>query len=445
MATVLIVDDEGRLRALLAMALDAEGYAVAEAPDAESAARMVAESAPDLVITDIRLPGMNGLDLLKNIRRDFPQVECIVMTAFADAKSGIEAMRGGAFEYVAKPFETEHMLLLVKSALERKVLRTEVRELQARGSLDRLCGASPVMNEAVALAKMVAPRDTTVLIRGPSGTGKELIARGIHAESGRSPLVPVHCAALTGTLLESELFGYEKGAFTGANARKIGLFELAASGTVFLDEIGEISPDIQVKLLRVLQEREFTRVGGTEIVRSKARVIAATNRDLERAVREGEFREDLYYRLNVFPVTVPPLSQRRDDIPLLVDAFFLKYRHLSGMDAGARDKIHAYPWPGNVRELENCIERAVIMAGGEQIGLAHLPDAVRAYQGAASGARFMLPPEGVSIDEVEKSLVVQALEAAGGNKTRAAQLLGISRRSIYSKMKTHGIEGWEGE
>jgi transcriptional regulator with PAS, ATPase and Fis domain len=278
-----------------------------------------------------------------------------------------------------------------------------------------------------------------VLIRGKSGTGKELIARGIHAESGRGTFLAVNCAALPQTLLESELFGHEKGSFTGAVERGAGIFERAGDGTIFLDEIGDVTPALQVKLLRVLQEREFTRVGGRESLRSRARVIAATNRDLEEAVREGGFREDLYFRLNVFPITVPLLCQRPDDLPLLVDSCMLKFRHTHGIAPDALDKLLEYSWPGNVRELENTVERAVIMAGGSRIERHHLPEHIRAKGELSTPSVFRLPPDGVSLDEVERSLIRQALEAARGNKAAAARLLGISRRALYSRMHTHGM------
>jgi two-component system, NtrC family, response regulator AtoC len=440
MATILIVDDEGKMRALLAMALDGEGYRVEEAPSAEEAAKRLASGAPDLVITDVRMGGQSGLELLRECKARVAGVEWIVMTAYADARTGIEAMRLGAFEYVAKPFEMDHMLLLVRSALEKRSLRREVSELRSGPSpLERIAGSSAAMRAAVDLARLVAPRDTTVLVRGPSGTGKELIARGIHAESGRGAFVPVNCAALTETLLESELFGHEKGSFTGAHARKAGLFEQAADGTIFLDEIGEVSLALQVKLLRVLQEREFTRVGGSEVIGSRARVIAATNRDLEAAVKDGQFREDLYYRLSVFPIAMPPLSARREDIPALVETFLLKHKHAAGISASALDKLCVWHWPGNVRELENCVERTVILARGAQITPEHLPAALLGAA-PADAPRFVLPPEGISLDEVEKACLLQALASSGGNKTRAAELLGISRRAIYSRMKTHGLD-----
>jgi DNA-binding NtrC family response regulator len=391
------------------------------------------------------MAGISGLELVKRVKAAYPRVECIVMTAYADAKSGIEAMRAGALEYVAKPFEMDEMLLKVKSAVEKGALREEIKALQQSAAqktrLDGLIGGSDAIKKVIDQAKIVAKRDTTVLIRGRSGTGKEIVARGIHAESGRKEFVAVNCGALPETLLESELFGYEKGAFTGAASQKIGLFEKAAAGTIFLDEIGDISPNIQVKLLRVLQEREFTRVGGTQVIRTGARVIAATNRNLEDAVKAGHFREDLYYRLNVFPINVPSLAERLEDIPALVESFLLKFRHSAGVEDGVMRKLMEYPWPGNVRELENCIERGLIMANGAPIALSHLPENIRLNFTAGFSQAMRLPDEGISLDELEKSLVIQALEKAGGNKTRAAKLLGISRRAMYSKMSTHGING----
>lgn len=444
MAQVLIVDDEGKMRALLAMALDSEGIEVDEAGSGEDALAKIVSAPPAVLITDIRMNGMTGLELLSRAKKQFPETEIIVMTAFADARTGIDAMRAGAFEYVAKPFEMDHMLLLVRSAMEKRTLRSKVRELAGEAEsgycLDRLIGDSAVLRDVVAQAKLVAPRDTTVLIRGQSGTGKELFARGIHGASGRSPFVAVNCAALAETLLESELFGHEKGAFTGAVERKAGLFETAGNGTLFLDEIGDISAAIQAKLLRVLQEKEFTRVGGTQVLRSSARVLAATNRNLEKAVAEGEFREDLFYRLNVFPLTLPPLRDRRSDIPFLVDRFCLKFHHTAGVSPDALEWLRNADWPGNVRELENCIERTVIIANGSLILPAHLPDTIRNGVSLAAGSTFLLPPEGVNLIEIERSLIVQALERAGGSKTRAAELLGISRRAMYSKMKTHGLD-----
>lgn len=443
MGKILIVDDEGKMRAVLAMAMDADGHEVTDAGSAEDALAKLADAVPDVVITDVRLGGMSGLELLGKVREQRPGTEVIVMTAYADAQTGISAMRGGAFEYVAKPFEVDEMRLLVRNALEKVALRREVAQLRqdakSRYSLDSICTKSRAMQETISQARMVAKRDTTVLVTGRSGTGKELVSRGIHEESGRGAFVAVNCAAIPDNLLESELFGHEKGAFTGAHARKIGLFEHAGNGTILLDEIGDISPDLQVKLLRVLQEREFSRVGGTEVLRSTARVIAATNRNLEEAVAAGEFREDVYYRLNVFPVVVPSLADRTEDLPQLVEELLARHEHDAGVDSDFMEHLTRYAWPGNVRELENCIERAVIIAAGSRLSAAHLPEYIRSNRKLGVPTVFRLPEGGISLEEVEKNLLRQALERTEGNKTEAARQLGISRRAIYSKMQTHGI------
>jgi DNA-binding NtrC family response regulator len=450
MARILVVDDEPKLRALLAMALTAEGLDVAEADSAESALDALGRAdAFDLVITDVRMPGMSGLDLVKRVRQEKPALECIVMTAHGDAGTGVEAMRNGAFEYVAKPFEMDEMILLAKSALEKRRLRDEAAELRVRETgryrLERIIGDSKPMQEALRQAKMVAKRDTTVLVRGKSGTGKELIARGIHAESARDGFVAVNCGAIPENLLESELFGHEKGAFTGAHAQKIGFFERAGSGTIFLDEIGDVTPAMQVKLLRVLQEREFTRVGGTRVIRTLARVVAATHRNLEEEVKKGAFREDLYFRLNVFPIQVPSLVERIEDVPAMADAFLRRFGHAAGMAEGVMTRLMEYSWPGNVRELENCLERAAIIASGKPLETSHLPEHIRQKRVLEAPSAFRLPESGLSLDELEKSLVLQALEMTSGNKTKAAGLLGITRRALYSKMHTHGIRGYGSE
>lgn len=447
MSRILIVDDESKLRALLVMALSSEGFDADEAGSAEQALDKLQKGGSyDVVITDIRMPGLSGLELMQKLKGAYGSPECIVMTAYGDAGTGVEAMRLGAFEYVLKPFEMDEMALLVKSALERRRLRSEVEDLKLRETgrykLERLIGSAKPMQELLLQAKMVSRRDTTVLIRGRSGTGKELIARGIHSESGRDPFIAVNCGALPENLLESELFGHEKGAFTGAAIQKIGLFERAEGGTIFLDEIGDVTPAMQVKLLRVLQEREFMRVGGTKTLRTNARVIAATHRNLEEEVKKGNFREDLYFRLNVFPIFVPSLSERMEDLPMLVDYFLRKFDHTGGLAEGVLSRMLEYAWPGNVRELENCLERAAIIAGTGPLTLDHLPEHIRQKKTLERPSVFKMPASGISLDELEKSCILQALDMTHGNKTRAAGLLGITRRALYSKMHTHSIRGY---
>ncbi len=446
MSRILIVDDEAKLRTLIAMALEAEGWETLEAGSGEEALHVLEKNSFDVLITDIRMPGISGLELLKKAKGLSPSLEFLVMTAYADAATGVEAMRSGALEYLIKPFEMDELTLLVKTAIERRKLKLELSDLREREfgryRLDRIVGHSKAMQEVIRQCKMVATRDTTVLIRGNSGTGKELIARGIHNQSGREVFVAVNCGAVPENLLESELFGHEKGSFTGAATTKIGYFERAGLGTIFLDEIGDVSPAMQVKLLRVLQEKEFTRVGGQQVLKTQARVITATHRNLEEEVEQKHFRQDLYYRLNVFPVFVPSLSERLVDIPDLVDTFLKKFRHEAGLAEGVLSKLLEYSWPGNVRELENCLERAAIMAAGKSIELHQLPEYVRSKKVLEKASAFRLPETGLSLEELEKSLVLQALDMAKGNKTKAAVLLGISRRALYSKMHTHSIRGY---
>lgn len=450
MIRILIVDDEVKLRALLSMALSGESTTVIEAGSAEEALEKLSQPDNfDLMVTDVRMPGMSGIDLVKQAKKNYPHLECIVMTAHADAGTGVEAMRNGAFEYVTKPFEMDEMLLLIQSALEKSKLRDEVTELRVRElgkyRLERIIGDSKPMQEVIRQAKMVAKRDTTVLVRGKSGTGKELIARGIHVESGRDNFIAINCGALPENLLESELFGHEKGAFTGAHIQKEGLFERAASGTVFLDEIGDITAAMQVKLLRVLQEREFMRVGGTKIIKTHARIIAATHRNLEEESAKGRFREDLYFRLNVFPIFVPSLAERIEDVPPIAESFLKKFGNHTGFTNGVMTKLMEYGWPGNVRELENCIERAAIIASGLPVELSALPEHIRQKKTLEKPSAFRLPETGISLDELEKSLILQALDMTSDNKTKAATLLGISRRALYSKMHTHSIRGFGNE
>ncbi|OGS34014.1 MAG: hypothetical protein A2293_02635 [Elusimicrobia bacterium RIFOXYB2_FULL_49_7] len=445
MATILIADDEGKMRALLAIALNSEGHEIEEAATAEEVlSKITAGLAPDLIISDIRMGGhIDGLGLLSAIKAQGSRAEVIIMTAHADARTGVEAMKRGAFEYVIKPFEMDEMVLLAKSALEKGALRNENRELkeqlQSAFSIQGIIGTSPAMQAVFRQIKQVGPKETTVIIRGRSGTGKELVARAIHGESGRREFVAINCSALPENLLESELFGHEKGSFTGAHKAKIGLFEKAGNGTLFLDEIGDLSADLQAKLLRVLQERTFRRVGGNEDLISRARIISATHRNLEECLQEGLFREDLYYRINVFPIFLPTLSERKEDLSQLIDHFLGKYKGV-GIEERARLALQKWGWPGNIRELENAIQRLVIVAGDRPISYEDLPVTIRDGVGPVQPSAFRLPENGINLEQVEKEFVLQAIQRADGNKSKAAELLGISRRSIYSKMKTHHIK-----
>ena len=444
MAKVMIVDDEGKIRALLAMALNAEGFELCEAESAETALENFVNETPDVIISDVRMNGMSGLDLLGQIKTLYPTVEVIIMTAHADGETGVEAMRKGAFEYVAKPFEMDEMILVVKSAVERISLKNNVKELreklQENYSIKSIIGISDEIKNVFKQITMVGKKDTTILITGKSGTGKELVARAIHSESQRDDFLAINCGAIPENLLASELFGHEKGAFTGAGSKKVGYFEKAGNGTLFLDEIGEISPKIQVNLLRVLQEKTFMRVGGTEVLKNRARIITATNRNLTEAIEFGEFREDLFYRLNVFPIAIPKLSQRKIDIPLLINHFIKKYKGKS-ISQDALNCLQNYSWPGNVRELENIIERALILSEDNNITFENIPDVIMQPGGTKkSDYYFTLPEIGIDLDQVEKEFLLQAIKIAKGNKSKAAELLKISRRAIYSKMKTHRID-----
>lgn len=440
-AKLLIVDDEKRMCAILREALASPDLAVTTAESGEAAWAALDLEHFDIVISDIKMTGMSGIDLLKRIKDLAPETQVLLMTAYADARTAVEAMKGGAYDYIIKPFEIEELRLKIRNILDAHQLRTENRDLRSqlgeRFSLDNMVGRSAAMQNVYGLVEKVAPTDATVLIRGESGTGKELIAQAIHRLSRRrdEPFVAVNCSALPETLLESELFGHERGAFTGAERQKLGRFELAGAGTIFLDEIGELSPATQVKLLRVLQQREFVRLGGTATLQMQARILAATNRDLETAVQQGAFREDLYYRINVFPVQLPPLRERSEDIAELV-AHFLQRRKadVASVEAAALDLLLAYGWPGNVRELENVIERALILSGGVAITAADLPPQVR---GAAAGGSSLRTDASAlpTLEEMERRLIDRALERAQGNKSVAARLLGITRRQLYSRLE----------
>jgi len=441
MPRILIVDNEEKFCKVLVSALELEGMTGEYCTSGEAALAYLAQNSADVVVTDLRMEGIDGLELLEKIKAKFPAIDVIIMTAYATQKTAIDALKKGAFDYLIKPFEMDELILRLNRIFEQKRILEENRRLKQHQEspifYDRLIGKSKKMREVYLLIKKASENDATVLIRGESGTGKELVAQVIHQTSVRAekPFVTVNCAALPETLLESELFGYEKGAFTGATQRRIGKFEQANHGSIFLDEIGDMTLTTQAKLLRVLQEKEIYRLGGNERILVDVRIIAATHQNLERMVEEGKFRNDLYYRLNVFPITVPPLRERKEDIPELVN-HFLKETAAGGISNSALALLMDYDWPGNVRELQNAIERAAIVCDGI-IEEKDLPPHIR------SGDRqihpFELPDEGVVLDDLEKNLIQQALEKAGGNKTRAAQLLGITRRRLYSLMERFHI------
>jgi two-component system response regulator HydG len=447
---ILVADDEESHRIMLRAVLQEEGYTVAEAADGPEAIRAVEQEPFDLILLDIRMPGMDGIEALVEIRKISPYVPVLMMTAYASVKTAVEALKSGAFEYLIKPLDIDELKILIEKALEHYHLREENLALKERlgdrFDFSKMIGKSWKMVELFDLLAQVAPTDATVLILGESGTGKELVANALHHNSPRAsqPFIKVSCAALPETLLESELFGHEKGAFTGAVARKEGRFWAAHRGSIFLDEVGEMSATTQTKLLRVLQEKEFQSLGSTRTIKVDVRVIAATNKDLGQEVRGGRFREDLFYRLNVVPVSIPPLRERREDIPALAVRFLFLYREKNKKDLReispkALDLLVRYDWPGNVRELENCIERAVIMARGEVIAPADLPPAIQALSSVDKELAGLSLPSGVSLQEVEKSLILKTLDDTGGNRTRAAEILGINRRTLQNKLKEYGI------
>ena len=444
-ARILVIDDEKHQRDILQMILDSEGYETVTAGNGRQALQAVQAQTFDLALTDLKMPDMNGIDVLRDLIKVQPGLCVILMTAHGSIDSAVEAMRHGAFDYLTKPLEREQLLLVLGRALERTRLLHENRMLQEqlrdRFRIDNIVGAHGSMQDVFRVVHKVAASSTTVLIYGESGTGKELVARALHHQSERRdrPFYAVNIAALPESILEAELFGYEKGAFTGADGRKIGLFEQASGSTLFLDEVGDLKRDLQVKLLRTLQEREILRVGGTERVKVDARIITATNHDLERAVKEGRFREDLYYRLNVIPIVLPPLRERRTDIPMLVEHFLRKYsegRAPKPVREDALKTLIGYDWPGNVRQLESVLERAVLLSEGDSLGPEDLPATVRArINTTADPIAIEIPESGIDIEGVERSLILKALDKAQGNVTRAARLLGLTRRTLQYRLE----------
>ena len=449
---ILIVDDELSMREFLEIMLTKEGYQVVTAESGERACDILDHEDFQLVVTDIRMDGMDGIGVLKKVKAINSDTPVVMISAFSSAENAVEAMREGAFDYVPKPFKVKDLKRVVKEALKSAMTpRQEETVSEKKLHFGNLIGESPQMKKVYDLIRRVAPSRTNILIYGESGTGKELVAKAIHRQSARRelPIVVINCAGIPETLIESELFGYKKGAFTGAHADKEGLFGVADGGTVFLDEVGELSPVIQVKLLRVIQDRTFTAVGGTEMEKVDVRFISATNKNLEDEVIEGNFREDLYFRLNVIPISLPPLRERENDLPLLADYFLKKFSREMGKDirkisAYAMDILGGYSFPGNVRELENIIERSVALETSnivlpESLTLSH----ARSGAGSRTRRHLDLSPEGIHLDEVlaeiEKEYLIRALEMAGGSKSKTTELLEISMRSLRYRLEKLGI------
>lgn len=452
---ILIVEDEPDLSDVFVEVLTMEGYDVSTAANGGIAMQMLAENSYDLVLTDLYLPKVDGFQVLSHLQRVSPTTSAIVMTGHGSIESAVEAMKKGAVDYITKPVAFDQLRIIVKKALDLQRLQRENQllrqQLKSKYHFANIIGTSAAMQRVFDMITKVSDAESTVLILGESGTGKELVARAIHFHSRRAekPFVPVNCGAIPESLLESELFGHERGAFTGAARTRMGRFELAHGGTIFLDEVGDMSPALQVKLLRVLQEQSFERVGGTKSVRVDVRILAATNRDLEEAIAKNEFREDLYYRLSVIPLTLPPLRERPDDIPLLLQHFMdqfnrLRKRKLQGFAPRALQMLSHYHWPGNVRELENLVDRLVVLKGHGMIEPEDLPDKMRAaLPTVAAVATMDLPEEGFCLDAAvrafERDLITKALRKADGVKNRAAQILGIKRTTLIEKLKRHSL------
>jgi two-component system NtrC family response regulator len=449
--SILVVDDDDSLRRVTQLQLEEAGHLVLAASNSTDALAIIEEDPPALVITDLKMPGLSGMELLNKIRSSHPEITVVMITAFGTVQTAVEAMKAGAYDYITKPIDYEELVLVVSRAMERQRLVEEVRTL--RTSLDQkygfesIIGRSKTLLNVLEMAARVAQRDSTVLVRGETGTGKELLAKAIHQNSRRKgqPFVTINCAAIPRDLLESELFGYAKGSFTGAFAPKPGKVEMADGGTLFLDEIGELSLELQVKLLRLIQQGEVEKVGATSTAIVNVRIIAATHRNLKNLIEDGAFREDLYYRLAVIPLELPPLRERPEDVPELVQHLFLKAKQKHNLanlklPAALISRFCGYRWPGNVRELENVIERLVVLSDGEEITLDDLPEFLRREKPETEGLRLELPPHGISLDAVEKELIEKALQKFDWNQTKAAHFLDISRRTLIYRMEKHGIQ-----
>jgi DNA-binding NtrC family response regulator len=458
---ILIVDDEASLRTALFRILDRKGFQVITAASRKEAETISqSDKALDLAIVDLRLPDGDGLELMGRLRAMHPNIQVIILTGHASIESAVEATRQGAFHFVTKPCNLDEIMTLVDRALSHTKLATENKHLRNalhhKYQFENIIGTSDAITEVLSMIERVAQSDSTVLITGESGTGKELIAKALHYNSqrGQEPFIPINCGAIPADLLESELFGHVKGAFTGAIANRTGRFELAEDGTLFLDEIGDMSPSLQVKLLRVLQERCFEPVGGTKTVQVNVRVIAATNADLELAVEEGRFREDLFYRLNVIPIRIPPLRERRSDIPVLLSHFMQQFnrtrnRNLTGVAPEAMAMLVQYNWPGNIRELENLVERLSILKGNGMIEMHDLPERYRKVHMQSDPSKVEIPDQGVdfntAVDNYENALIMRALEKTGWNRNQAALLLKLNRTTLVEKIKKKGLRPPESE
>ena len=447
---ILVVDDDESLRRITQMQLEEAGYQVLTASNGDQGLTLIDEEAPALVITDLKMPGLSGLDLLRKTLAAHPETTVIVITAFGTVETAVEAMKAGAYDYISKPIDYEQLVLIVNRAMERQQLREEVRNL--RISLDEKYGFGTIIGRSKALlrvlemASRVAERDSTVLLRGETGTGKDLLAKAIHQNSRRKnqPFVTINCGTIPKDLLESELFGHTKGSFTGAFTPKRGKVELADGGTLFLDEVGELPLELQVKLLRLIQHGEIEKVGAPNATAVDVRIIAATNRNLQALIEDGAFREDLYYRLAVIPIELPPLRERAEDVPELVQHLFVKMKQKNGLQnlrlpSHLIPRFSAYRWPGNVRELENVVERLVVLAVGDEITVNDLPEFLRRDQPAKEAIELELPPEGISLEAVEKELILKALKRFDWNQTQTAKFLDVSRRTLIYRMEKHGL------
>jgi DNA-binding NtrC family response regulator len=452
MPTILIVEDEPKMLRLLELSLAEENFIIRSASDAETGLKILAQEPIDLVITDLKLPGMNGLEFLQALKRTNASIPAVVMTAYGTVETAVEAMKAGASDYVLKPFSLDEIKIIAHKELDVRRLRQENRDLREalghRYEFKNIIARSPKMQEVLAMVERVAPSNSTVLLGGESGVGKDLIARAIHQHSRRAsgPYIKINSTAIPENLLESELFGYEKGAFTGAATAKPGRFELADKGTIFLDEIGDVPAATQVKLLRVLQEHEFERLGGTKTLKVDVRVVAATNQDLRAALEQGTFREDLFYRLNVVPISIPPLREHKEDIPYLAEFFVERYareagKPITGITAAAQKVLMEFHWPGNVRELENIIERGVALSGGTVLDAAdiRLDHASAGSTPATGGSAAAFIPAGQTLEQFEDDLIKEALRRANGNKSQAARLLGLSRNALRYRLTRIGV------